>query len=256
MNKLIPINTDAETMTVNGRDLHMFLEVETPYRIWFPRMCEYGFEEGRDFNPYKNVRVQIEGNREISREITDHQMTIDMAKEIAMLQRNEKGKQARQYFLEIEKEWNSPEKVMARALVMANKKISMLEISNKEQKEQIAIKDQMIGEMKPKADYVDRILSNPQLMPVTLIAKDYGMSGKKFNKVLNELKVQYKIGKQWVLYSQYQAGGYTSSKQYPDITHSDGSPITNLEWTQKGRLFLYEFLKKKGILPMIEREGA
>lgn len=100
---LIPVSYDnPERPTVSGRELHEFLKVNTPYRIWFPRMVEYGFTEGEDFNPYKNVRVQSEGNREVERTIDDHQLTIPMAKELCMIQRNERGKQARQYFLAVE----------------------------------------------------------------------------------------------------------------------------------------------------------
>lgn len=113
---------------------------------------------------------------------------------------------------------------------------------------------QLIGELKPKADYTDRILSSKGTVPTTAIAKDYGMSAKTMNKLLHDLKVQYKIGKQWFLYAKYQAKGYTHSKTF-DFVHTDGRPDTNMqtEWTQKGRLFLYELLKKNGILPMIER---
>ena len=113
--------------------------------------------------------------------------------------------------------------------------------------------NETINEMKPKADYVDRILSCKKLMPVTLIAKDYGYSGKMFNKILHDNGVQYKVGKQWVLYSKYQGCGYTHRKQYPEITNSKGEFVSNMEWTQKGRLFLYNFLKKRNILPTIEQ---
>lgn len=113
---------------------------------------------------------------------------------------------------------------------------------------------QVIGELKPKADYTDRILSSKGTVTTTAIAKDYGMSATGFNKLLHELHVIYKIGKQWFLYAKYQAKGYTHSKTF-DFIHSDGKPDCNMqtEWTQKGRLFLYEFLKGHGVLPMIER---
>ncbi len=113
---------------------------------------------------------------------------------------------------------------------------------------------QVIGELKPKADYTDRILSSKGTVTTTAIAKDYGMSATGFNKLLHELHVIYKIGKQWFLYAKYQAKGYTHSKTF-DFVHTDGKPDCNMqtEWTQKGRLFLYEFLKSHDILPMIER---
>ena len=126
VNELITVNYDNEQPTVSARELHDFLEVGADFRHWFPRMCEYGFEEGRDFNPVKFDRVQYEGNREVRRTVDDAAITIDMAKELCMLQRNDKGKQARQYFLQLERDWNSPEKVMARALQIAHKRIHTL----------------------------------------------------------------------------------------------------------------------------------
>lgn len=127
MNELIKITYNNERPAVSARDLHGFLEVKTAYKDWFPRMCEYGFTEGEDFNPLKIERVQNEGERMVTRTVDDAVLTIDMAKELCMIQRNEKGKQARQYFLQIEKDWNSPEKVMARALQIAGDKLKRLE---------------------------------------------------------------------------------------------------------------------------------
>lgn len=127
MNELIKVDYTTDRPTVSARDLHEFLEVKTAYKDWFPRMCEYGFAEGQDFNPLKNERVQNEGGRLVTRTVDDAQLTIEMAKEICMLQRNERGKQARQYFIQLEKDWNSPEKVMARALQIADQKLHMLE---------------------------------------------------------------------------------------------------------------------------------
>lgn len=127
MDELIKITYENDRPAVSARELHEFLEVKTAYKDWFPRMCEYGFTTGTDFNLLKIERVHMEGNRMVSRPVEDAALTIDMAKEICMLQRNEKGKQARQYFLQLEKDWNSPEKVMARALRIAERKINGLE---------------------------------------------------------------------------------------------------------------------------------
>ena len=119
---------------------------------------------------------------------------------------------------------------------------------------EVAQKSQIINELKPKADYTDRILQSSSLVTITQIAKDYGMSGKKMNSLLHELKVIYKMGSQWLLYSKYQAKGYTHSETV-NIEHSDGRSdvVMNTKWTQKGRLFLYELLKKNGTLPVIEQ---
>ncbi len=118
MNELIRVNYENEQPTVSARELHEFLGVETRFNDWFHRMCEYGFAENHDFRFYSKM-----SNTSGGRPAQDAEITIDMAKELCMLQRNEKGKQARRYFLQLERDWNSPEKVMARALQIAERKI-------------------------------------------------------------------------------------------------------------------------------------
>ncbi len=120
MNELIKITYNNDRPAVSARDLHDFLEVKTAYKDWFPRMCEYGFTEGEDFCSFLSESTG-------GRPAQDAVLTIDMAKELCMIQRNEKGKQARQYFLQIEKDWNSTDKVMARALQIAGDKLKRLE---------------------------------------------------------------------------------------------------------------------------------
>ena len=113
--------------------------------------------------------------------------------------------------------------------------------------------EQLIGELKPKADYTDKILQSKSLVPITAIAKDYGMSWQALNKILHGLKIIYRIGNQWLLYSKYQACGYTSSETVQIETSEGPKVVLNTKWTQKGRLFLYEMLKKQNIIPMIEK---
>ena len=154
MNELITITTnEVGEPTVLGRELHDFLKVATPYDKWFPRMAEYGFSEGKDFSTFLSESTG-------GRPSTDHLLTIDMAKEICMIQRTEVGKQARQYFIQVEKDYNSPEKIMARALRIAEKDLSTLKLETKVQAQQIA-------ELKPKATYYDLILQCPSLLSVT-----------------------------------------------------------------------------------------
>lgn len=121
----------------------------------------------------------------------------------------------------------------------------------------VKVQRQQIAELKPKADYMDTILKNKSLMTITQIAKDYGMSGKKMNKLLHELDIQYKQSGQWFMYANYQNRGWTHSELI-EINRSDGRTDFKFEtkWTQKGRLELYQFLKKKGILPLIECNEA
>ena len=123
MNELIKVTYDNDRPAVSARDLHDFLEVGARYNDWFPRMCEYGFTEGEDY--YSFLSNRVDGLSGKPRQ--DAVLTIDMAKETCMIQRNEKGKQARQYFLQIETARNSPEKVMARALQIAETKLKTLE---------------------------------------------------------------------------------------------------------------------------------
>lgn len=119
MNELIKVDYTTDRPTVSARELHEFLDIGSEFSHWFKRMCEYGFSEGQDFSPFL---TESTGGRPAQ----DAQLTIDMAKELCMLQRNERGKQARQYFIQLEKDWNSPEKVMARALQIADQKLHML----------------------------------------------------------------------------------------------------------------------------------
>lgn len=133
---------------------------------------------------------------------------------------------------------------------------TIIELATRLKEEQILNQKQkqIIGELKPKADYVDKILRNKGLVTITQIAKDYGMSGQAMNSLLHDLKVQYKQSGQWLLYREHHGKGYTHSETI-NITRSDGTPDIkmNTKWTQKGRLFLYDLLKENGILPTIER---
>ena len=125
----------------------------------------------------------------------------------------------------------------------------------KQEREGRLIAEQRVNELTPKASYYDKVLSNKALVTITVIAKDYGMSGKAMNTLLHELGVQYKQGTTWLLYAKYQKNGWTHSETVM-ITDKDGNEkaVLNTKWTQKGRLGLYELLKKKGYLPVIERE--
>lgn len=244
MDELIRINFDSDRPTVSGRDLHAALEVKTAYKDWFPRMCDYGFEEGTDFCSFLSESTG-------GRPATDHQLTIAMAKELCMIQRSEAGRKFRQYFIKVEEAWNSPEAVMARALQFANNQLSLVKKQNLELLETVAVQNQQIAEMQPKASYYDLNLQNKNTVPITQIAKDYGMSGRKFNELLHELGVQYKFRKTWLLYQQYAECGYTQSRTY---AIDESRSVMHTYWTQKGRLFLYDFLKSEGILPIMEQE--
>lgn len=123
----------------------------------------------------------------------------------------------------------------------------------KTERERRSIAEQRVNELTPKASYYDLVLSNKSLVTITQIAKDYGMSGQAMNHKLHDLGVIYKQGDTWLLYSKYQRTGWTHSETIM-VTKSDGTQkaVMHTKWTQKGRLRLYELLKRHGILPLIE----
>lgn len=170
MYDLIAVNYDNDRPTVSARDLHSFLNVKTAFTDWFPRMCEFGFEEGKDFCSFLSESTG-------GRPKTEYQLTIEMSKEICMLQRSPEGKQARQYFIELEKKWNSPEMVMSRALQFSQKQIASLKEANS-----ILIEENSL--MKPKAAYYDNVIAHGKSVNFTDAAK---LMGVPRNRLINEL---------------------------------------------------------------------
>lgn len=250
--ELIRIQTNEnEEQVVSGRELHEFLEVKTKYVDWIDRKIKkYGFIENRDF-VLVSQKWETNNPRNPYTEITDHIMKISMAKEVAMTENNEKGKQARLYFIKCEEAWNNEDMILARDFKIQNKK--MLEYVKRIENMEIELKqkEQIIAEYEPKASYYDLVLQSKDLISISLIAKDYGMSAVTFNRKLHELGIQYRQGGTWLLYQKYSGFGYTKSTTFAD--EKTGFSKLSTKWTQKGRLFLYETLKGKGILPVIEQ---
>ena len=167
MNDLIKVTYTADSEpTVSGRELHEALEVQTPYDKWLPRMCEYGFTEGKDYSTFLSDRVDGKAGKPR----TEHALTIPMAKEICMIQRSEKGKMFRQYFIEIENRWNTPEAVMARALQMANRKIDEIKNAN-------VLLEQKIEEDKPKVIFADSVSAAKSSILIGDLAKILKQNG-------------------------------------------------------------------------------
>ena len=252
MDELIRINYDSERPTVSGRELHDALGIGTKYTMWFDRMCDYGFTEGTDYEAISQKWETAQGNVTTQ---TDHLLSIDMAKQLCMIQRTDIGRKFRQYFIKVEEAWNSPEAVMARALQFANQQLALLTHQNEVLTEKVAVQGQQILEMKPKVSYYDVVLNCRDLISTSAIAKDYGKSAIWMNRYLHEKRVQFKQGDIWLLYQKYAEKGYTSTKThtYPG---SDGENHTKVHtyWTQKGRLFIYELMTSDGMYPLIEQE--
>lgn len=163
MNELIKTQQSGNgEILVTGRDLHDFLKIQTPYKKWFDRMIEYGFNENVDFIVMdKNVRDNTSFSGQ--RKITDHHIKLDMAKEISMLQRNEKGKQARQYFIHIEKKWNSPEMIVQRAMEIQQKKVEQLESE--------------VSDLRPKALFAEAVETSKSSILVGELSKILKQNG-------------------------------------------------------------------------------
>lgn len=247
MQELIKINYDTEQPTVSARELHEKLNIDSNFTTWFKRMCEYGFEEGKDFFPKMEESTGGRPSKEFD-------VNIDMAKQICMIQRTPEGRTCRQYFIDLEKAWNTPEQIMARALRVAEQTVNKLKEHCAFLGGQVVEQQKVIEDLQPKASYYDLVLQCKDLIATTVIAKDYGMSAKKFNAMLRDMGIQFKQGSTWVLYSEYQGKGYLKTKTH---NYADAEGVQHSKehsyWTQSGRLFLYDFLKRRGISPLIEK---
>ena len=238
MNELIQVNYDNDRPTVLARDLHEFLEVQTPYHKWFPRMCEYGFSENIDYMMMDKNVLRSDGTK-MPQIQHDAQLTIEMAKEICMLQRNERGKQARQYFIQLEKDWNSPELVMARALKMANSRIGSLE-------ERTIHLEQKIEQDKPKVLFADAVSTSQNTILIGDLAKVLRQNGVEMG--------QTRLF-QWLRENGYLIKQKGSAYNMPTqksmelglfkiketcVTHSDGHTSINRtpKVTGKGQVYL------------------
>ncbi len=221
MNELLKINYEAEQPTVSARDLHEALEINTRFNDWFSRMAEYGFENGVDFNLLKNEKVRLEGNREVKRDIMDYQISVDMAKQICMIQRSEKGKQYRQYFIDLEKAWNTPEQVMARALKLADRTIDNLKEDNKK-----LIEDN--ERMRPKEIFADAVSASNSSILIGDLAKLLRQNGvdtgqkRLFEQLRNEGYLMKTGSSRNMPKQKYVENGFFQIKETV-ISNPDGS---------------------------------
>ena len=237
MNELFNVNYDNERITLSARELHEFLEVKTKYKDWFPRMTEYGFVENIDYQAIAQKRATAQGNETT---YTDHQITIEMAKEIAMLQRNEKGKQARQYFIELEKKWNSPEAVINRALEYSRKQVKALTLEN--------------NGLKPKAIFADAVSASKTSILVGELAKVLKANGidigqKRLFAWLRDNHYLMQKGESYNLPTQKSMDLGLMEIKKSTVNNADGSirTVTTTKITGKGQVyFVNKFLTGNG----------
>lgn len=230
------VNVEEEKFKVDARILHMKLGIKTLYKDWSKRMFDYGFEENIDFILVAQKRATNNPKNPFTTEI-NHYLTIDMAKEICMIQRSEIGRVIRKYFIECEKK-------LKESQVALIPNFSNPAEAARAWADQYEARLKAEGENKllaPKANYTDNVLSSEGYMTVTQIAKDYGKSAKWLNKILQAEGIQYKQGNQWFLYAKYADKGYTVSG-----THVVGDQsYVSTYWTQVGRKFIYDLLKEE-----------
>lgn len=267
LKELLPISNnkigDEEVNAISAKDLHTFLEVGRDFSTWIKnRIAKYEFVENQDFVlvPQNGGIKNSVGSHGGDRRSVDYFISLDMAKEIAMVERNEKGKLARKYFIECEKQ-------LKQVLTTENQLILNTVLANTVEERMLAMSEyravivQPLLEFKeeatPKVNYHDKVLNSPDLMNISEIAKDYKLSAVKLNKILQEEGVQYKDKKgEWALYAEYKDKGYASTKTQI-IKNGEHELIkVHLKWTQSGRLFIYELLKTKGITPICEQEAS
>lgn len=244
MEALIKITEKDGRTVVSARELHEFLEVKTSFKDWSKRMLEYGFEENQDYLPLKNERqVPHQGSFRLIREI-DYALTIDAAKEIAMIQRSEKGKQARVYFIQVEKKYRQAQTSQTKVIPINYKEALQSLIEAETEKELLAAK---VHQLEPKALYTDTVLNSPNNWTTTTIAKELGMTAHKLNEELHRLGVIYKNSDGvWVLYAKFDSRGYIKTRTMT-YKNSKNEVVTKIftVWTELGRNFIHQLVNEK-----------
>lgn len=227
-NEIIPIHEENGNFPVDGRELHERLEIETPYHKWFPRMCEYGFDIEKD---YRQVSDKIVQNPLGGRPATDHMLTLNMAKELCMLQRTEKGREVRRYLIAVEEAWNSPEKVMARALQIAQYTIDHF-------KDEVKLLSEKNAEMLPKAEFYDAVVESPDSVDMAVAAKTLNM-GVGRNTMFKILRDEGILQKDNIPYQTYVDRGYFRCIE-SKFSMPDGTQRINIKTVvqQKGLDFI------------------
>ena len=225
MNELIKVNYDnPEKPVVSGRELHEALGIKTAYKDWFPRMCEYGFEEEKDYSVTLIFEHNSNGGKQNHK---DHMFTIPMAKELCMIQRTDIGRKFRQYFISVEEAWNSPEMVMQRALSIANERVKALQLSVS----QLTVDNQI---MQPKAEYFDELVDRRLLTNFRDTAKELHIGQKEFIQFLLDHKYVYRDRKSKLKpYMPYVEDGLFELKEFTNT--KTGFTDTQTFITPKGK---------------------
>ena len=220
---------------VSARELYEFLEVKTAFGIWGQRQLDYGFIEGVD---YTAIKSENPVNQQIG--ISDYALTLDAAKEIAMLQRTEKGKEARQYFIECEKKLLAQKPELTKAQIISQALLYVVE-ENEELKIELAESKKEIQELLPDAEYTKNVLKSDSTWTVTVIAAELGLTAIKLNKILHEKGIQFCQNGIWIPYAKYKDLGFTKTRTH--IIEGGQTKISTV-WTELGRKFLHNTVNR------------
>jgi anti-repressor protein len=238
-NELIKITEHDGEQVVSARELYEFLEVKRDFTNWCKQMFEYGFEEQKDFTP---IMAKSTGGRPS----VDYALCLDMAKEISMLQRTDKGKQARQYFIQCEKA-----ALAITSRIVSKKELAQMVIDAENQKDAALL---LVAKQQPSVDYVRDVLKSESAYTIKQIASELGLTAQALNKILQQNGVQYKVRETWILYAKYIGNGYTKSFTFPIETISHGIQTKmNTVWTEKGRVFIHTLVNPVMIASMARR---
>ena len=201
MDEIIKVNYDGQQPTVSARDLYEEIGSTERFSAWFERQLQYGFEEDIDYsNPKKVLRVQKEGNREVQREVEDYDLTIGMAKEVCMIQKNQRARVIRKYLIALDEAWNTPEQVMARALEIARKTIEKMKNENS-----VLLEDNQ--RMKPKEEFFDAVAGSKDAIEIGKVAKVLNYPGVGRNKLFEILREKGILMKDNIPYQKYIDNG-------------------------------------------------
>ena len=239
MKELIKITEQNGRQAVSARELYEFLEVKEKFSQWIERMFDYGFIENINYQSLSDFSEKPLGGRPQK----NYALSLDCAKEISMLQRSEKGKQARQYFIQMEKLAKNPVANLSKI------DLAQMVIESEREKERLQLQNQAqaqeLQKQAPKVAYYNEVLQSESTYNTNQIAKELGMSAVTLNKKLQEKKVQYKQGGTWLLYHKYQDKGYTKTQTHT-YTDSNGQTHTSMltVWTEKGREFIHSIFEK------------
>lgn len=234
MEELLKVTENSQhQQVVSARELYRGLGLRKRFSSWIEQNFE-GFEEGSDYTTVPQGTVVVSGNG-TQRRYDDYALSIDMAKNLALMSKTARGAMYRAYLIDVENRWNDPAEVIRRGYTLLYEENKQLKVEN--------------ARMAPKVEYFDQQMHNPGLMTTTVIAKRFGKSATWLNRWLEAHNVIYRQGKSWVVRQHFANEGYADYETWSDDDNKHVHPL--LKWTQKGQKFIYDCLLAEGFKPVL-----